>query len=85
MANAETLSQGGPTTETTGGLRKRSALSRALNLQDQPIWKQEPLSETPVHEEEESPPTAELPSAEAPVLDLYPWLGNDWQITNSDE
>jgi hypothetical protein len=37
----------------------------------------------------ESPPqsalSAEFPEPDAPVLDLYPWLGSDWEITNADE
>ena len=85
MEKPETSLQAGPATKTTGGLEEALSALRELNLQDQPIGKQEPLAEPPVHEEEEPPPTAELPASAAPVLDLYPWLGNDWQITNSDE
>lgn len=70
----------------TGGLAEALNTMRALSLQDQPVRNQEPVAETtPDQTDEPSTRTAEFPASEAPVLDLYPWLGSDWEITNADE
>lgn len=73
---------------STGGLEEALSALRALNLEDQPVRRPEPPgepTEKEIEEEESSVPTAEFPSSDAPAIDLYPWLGNDWELTNNDE
>ena len=67
----------------TGGLEEALSALRSLNLQDQPVRRPEPPGE--IAEEESPTPTAEFPTSDAPAIDLYPWLGNEWELTNSDE
>ena len=69
---------------TAKGLEKALNDLRALNLQDQPVRREETPTQVAKTIEEPSP-TAEFPSTDAPALELYPWLGNDWDLTNSDE
>ncbi len=74
--------RGGP----SGNLAEALGKIHSLNLQDQPVQKQESAAEALPDLTEESPPaTAEFPDGGAPVLDLYPWLGNDWEITSTEE
>ena len=77
--------QADPAVRSTGGLEEALSALRALNLQEQVVHKQEPAGSGSSGTEEKSTPTAEFPSANAPVLDLYPWLGNDWELDNSDD
>lgn len=74
-----------PSDVSTGGLEEALNALRALNLQDQPVRKPEPLDETAEEEKGDSIPTAEFPSSDAPAIDLYPWLSNDWELTSGDE
>ncbi len=74
--------------EPTGDLADALNAIRTLCLQDRPVRQPEPKQEAPVDhvdQEEEVPParTADLPAAEAPVLDLYPWLSGEWEITDN--
>lgn len=85
ITEVESSSQEGPPMASTGGLEEALSALRALNLRDQFVPKEEPVSETPSDEREERPPTAEFPTSDSPILDLYPWLGNDWEIADSDE
>lgn len=73
---------------STGGLEEALSALRSLNLQDQPVRKPEPpgeIAEEETNEEESPTRTAEFPTSDAPAIDLYPWLGNDWELNNSDE
>jgi len=80
-----TPSEQAPPIAPAGNLAEALATIRALDLQNQPVQKQE-LAETPPDQAEEPPaPTAEFPASDAPALDLYPWLGKDWEITNTDQ
>jgi hypothetical protein len=85
VAEVESSSQEGPPMAATGGLEEALSALRALNLRDQFIPKEEPVSEAPPGEPDERPPTAEFPASDSPILDLYPWLGNEWEIADSDE
>ena len=70
----------------TGELAEVLGAMRAFSLQDQLVPKGEPQKEpAPDRPEERPAPTAEFPASQAPVLDLYPWLGKDWEITNVDQ
>ena len=84
-SEAEGSSQERPPMASTGGLEEALSALRALNLQDQFVPREEPVSEAPPDEPEQRPPTAEFPASDSPILDLYPWLGNDWEIADSDE
>ncbi len=70
----------------TGELAEVLGAIRAFSLQDQLVPKRDPPGQPPADEPKQpAPPSPEFPAAQAPVLDLYPWLGNDWEITNADQ
>lgn len=72
--------------ETVGELAEALGAIRALKLQEQSVCKETPVEEAPSDEtEKKKSPSAEFPAADAPVLDLYPWLSNDWEITEAEE
>lgn len=85
MAEVGGSSPEGPPMASTGGLEEALSALRALNLQDQFVPKEGPVSEAPPDEPEQRSPTAEFPASDSPILELYPWLGNDWEIADSDE
>ncbi len=70
----------------TGELADVLGAIRAFSLQEHLVSKREPQKDPAPASPEQSPsPTAEFPATKAPVLDLYPWLSNDWEITNTDQ
>ncbi len=78
--------------DPTGDLAEVLGAMRAFSLQDQLVTPREsetgPQEGTSAHSQEsqeEAAPTAELPAPDSPVLDLYPWLSNDWEIENADD
>ncbi len=75
-----------PPFQPTGDLAEALSAMRTLSLQDQPARGQEPPDESPADQKTEpSRPTADFPASDVPALDLYPWLGNDWEITSADD
>ncbi len=70
----------------TGELADVLGAIRAFSLQEHLVPKREPPEDPAPASPDQSPSlTAEFPAAKAPVLDLYPWLSNDWEITNTDQ
>ncbi len=86
ISKSEIPSQQAPPIAPTGDLAEALGAMQTLNLRHQPVQEQEPPGETDPEEKKAPPaPPAEFPDHNAPAIDLYPWLGNDWEITNTDE